>query len=56
MQLQDIARTHGREMYVIGFRHALELAKIYANAGYTLPELVELLQKKLDEENENGNA
>lgn len=56
MQAYDITQKHGRAMYAIGLKHALELAKIYADAGLTMPELVELLQKKLDEENENGDS
>lgn len=50
MEVHDITEKHGREMYALGLKHALELAKIYADSGRTLPELVELLQEKLDEE------
>lgn len=56
MQAYKITEKHGREMYALGLKHALELAKIYADSGRTLTELVELLQEKLDEETENGNA
>ena len=41
--------THGQHMYILGLKHATELAKILINAGRS-EEVIPLLEKRLAEE------
>lgn len=47
--LSDITQQHGREMYQIALKHALEMAKLYRDNGDSLDDIITHLEKKMAE-------
>lgn len=47
----EISRKHGKEMNILGLKHALEMAKIFRdNADQPIEKLIKHLEDKLVEE------